>query len=144
MSFDLALFQGFLIEMNSTATGGVVTECQERNAEPYAQAGKIGKNQGLAALCGNCCPDGDIGLHVCFAPSQVGQLPEPAPEMARVCRNDRNRFRLHYPRMSAIMGESKVLGTPGSLFLCTFRLGGVCPSERASRAFGALRGADAD
>src|ERR1700693_524764 len=83
-----------------------------------------------------------IGLDVCYAPSQDGRLPEPASEMARVCRNDPNRLRLRHPRMSAIMGEAKVLGAPRSFLRSAFEPRTVCSSESTNRTFGALRSGD--
>jgi hypothetical protein len=141
MSLDLALAQGFGTETYSWLLETLI-ESRERDTEPDAPADQIGKNQRVAALCGNCRPDRDLGLDVCYAPSQDGRLPEPASEMARVCRNDRNRLWLRHPSVSAVVGKTEVLGAPGSILRRTFRPGSVCSSESPSCAFGPLRGAD--
>jgi len=44
--------------------------------------------------------------------------------------------------VSAVVGKTEVLGTPGSILRRTFRPGSVCSSESPSCAFGSLRGAD--
>ena len=106
------------------------------------EIGPPAKNQRLAALCGNCRPDCHFSLDVCYAPSQDGGLPEPASQMARVCRNDGGRLRLRHPCVSAIMDGTEILGACRSFLRGAFNTWSDCSYESANRTFSGLRDVD--